>query len=144
VHKRLREAHEMRIPAAFCQNLLLLLCLLCTFACDETDSKTTVRFISGDSLHWANPDYDDSHWQTEKDNPDIVGDYFWVRIHSRDDRLGEMPNVDPGIWIGIFTPTELYWNGEFIGSNLIENAPIESDSARLFTTLPITNPAAAG
>ncbi|MEL6822703.1 MAG: histidine kinase, partial [Calditrichota bacterium] len=101
-------------------------------------------FKFGDSLHWALPDYDDSHWQTKYAEPETPQDYLWVRVHVNDENLGKIPDIEPGISVGIFTPAELYWNGVLIGSNTIKNLPIESDSARLFTTLPIPNPAPPG
>ncbi len=132
MHQRLKQTHEVL------QQLLLtgfMLCLMLLIGCDDDDFKDNVRFNSGDSLTWASLEYDDSHWQRQGEDPEQSGDYFWIRWHISPQELEDVSEDNPGLWIGILAPSDFYWNGKFIGSNTFAGAPVESDSALVFTTL---------
>ena len=75
----------------------------------------TVRF--GDSLHWADPAYDDSNWPTEflYPAPDSLG-VHWMRARVTLDST-RAPFHTYGLKLSVLAASEVYWDGVLIGRN---------------------------
>jgi len=77
--------------------------------------RGTVQF--GDSLHWADPAYDDSTWPTEflYPAPDSLG-VHWMRARVTLDST-RAPFRTYGLKLSILAASEVYWDGVLIGRN---------------------------
>ena len=71
----------------------------------------------GDSLHWADPAYDDSDWPTEflYPAPDSLG-VHWMRARVTLDST-RAPFHTYGLKLSVLAASEVYWDGVLIGRN---------------------------
>ncbi len=72
------------------------------------------RISLGDSLVWADPEYDDRHWST---NPYLdTNAQFWLReTLILDERL--LSDEPIGLAVNLLASYELYWDGHLLGTN---------------------------
>lgn len=77
-----------------------------------TAETTALRYAPGDDARWAQPDWDDSGWETaaKRRIPSHTG-IFWVRIKFRD---ASAP-LPPGLLVDASMAYDLYWDGRLIG-----------------------------
>jgi hypothetical protein len=94
--------------------LFLVLTICCLSSCrPEIDFKDYPPvFKTGDNQLWANKNFNDSSWATERG--DTKSNIFWVR--TRVDLL-EKPIGQLGLKIESFGAFDVYWDGQFIGRN---------------------------
>jgi hypothetical protein len=78
-----------------------------------------VRFAAGDSLAWAEPRFDDSHWAKSPfwGLPRAPG-ILWVRARVTLPHAPEAPGLarmPRAVWIAALTSHEVWWDGRLIG-----------------------------
>jgi hypothetical protein len=85
-------------------------------SCRPNDARYDLKdavFRVGDDPRWAAPQYDDSGWQTRRDNTNRQ--VFWIR---REILLKQRDTTQPlGLQLRAFGAFEVYWDGVLIGSN---------------------------
>jgi hypothetical protein len=101
---------------SYFRTLALLLMLLTAISCKDNtlSSSSEPRFKTGDSLHWAAKDYEDSAWQAVRGN--TQDSVFWARFTIE---LDESPQAGEHLGVNIlaFGAYEAYWDGVWIGKN---------------------------
>lgn len=101
----------------FCFYILLLFLVLTSTSCHQKSKaqREETVYKLGDSIAWANPDYDTSHW-SEKVTP-IGGEVLWIRSKFT---ILETPQPFQSYGIDMVNTSgefEIYWDGELIGKN---------------------------
>lgn len=100
------------------KHCVLLLVLVFTASSCHQKSKAqreTTVYKLGDSIAWAQPHYDDSHWNNKISPKE--SDVFWIRSIFT---IKEAPEVFQSYGIDMvntFGEFEVYWDGELIGKN---------------------------
>ncbi|MFC6195959.1 histidine kinase [Dyadobacter subterraneus] len=97
------------------QRLYFLLALIPFFVSCKSDvvyEEYPVVYQNGDSILWANKNYDDSDWATEQSSG--KEQIFWVRTHIK---IAKNPPAMAGLEVHGFGAFQLYWDGVFIGKN---------------------------
>ncbi|GLU51229.1 histidine kinase [Dyadobacter frigoris] len=97
------------------QRLFFLLAILPFFISCKSDvvyEEYPVLYQNGDSILWANKNYDDSAWATRQTSS--ADSVFWIRTRIK---ILENPAAMPGVQVNAFGAFEIYWDGVFIGTN---------------------------
>lgn len=101
----------------FCYYILLLFLLLTSTSCRQKSKaqRGETVYKLGDSISWANPDYDTKHWSESVTPKD--GEVLWARSNFT---ILETPQPFQSYGIDMVNTSgefEIYWDGELIGKN---------------------------
>jgi len=115
-------------------SLVLILWGSLSNAAERQYTVEQVFVNQGDSLTWANQDYDDSHWVTVQSSPAITKEKnYWFRFHiSIEDVLSSEQSSQ--LFFHHIGSAEIYWNGVLIhrngkvGLNKAEEVPGKMDT----------------
>ncbi len=144
LHQRLKAWYERlkeRGTNGFALVIILAVLLFLPGCVDEIDADEVMiefRFNAGDSSSWRLGDYDDSHWLQEGQEDSLEdADYVWVRAWIDAGKFPENTTSDPAIYIGIVAPYEVYFEGELIGSNVLDGYRLEDNRGHVFEILQL-------
>ena len=72
----------------------------------------------GDNPRWADPDFEDEHWNlTNFHEIESKDQIFWVRKWVSVDPLFESTGTPIGLYVSALAASEIYWNGELLARN---------------------------
>ena len=99
----------------YCLLLLFLVCISTSCRQKSKAQREETVYKLGDSISWANPDYDTNNW-SKKIAPK-GGEVFWIRS-TYTILEAPQPFQSYGIdMVNTFGEFEIYWDGELIGKN---------------------------
>ncbi|MEM1216261.1 MAG: histidine kinase [Bacteroidota bacterium] len=106
----------MRITYYFFLPLLMALSWSCEQVPSESFDYAWQRVQQGDSTVWANPQYNDQHWERYFEGEPISDSIYWVRLWVKLPDVAT-PRTDFGIRVGGTGSYQAYWDGQYIGAN---------------------------
>ena len=118
------------------EKLVLTICLfMAAIPCfAETDAQPQGEWLRevltqpGDNPDWADPDFDDQDWvSTDFHGIKSKDQIFWVRRWVEVDPLFEGTGTPIGLYVSAMAASEIFWNGEFLGSNGVPASNAEDE-----------------